>query len=197
MSSLESGTDAEITRSVFVKHEPEPADIAIIDGENATESGLLARARHAISLSQQCFVTRFICTGLDPIPGGNRETGLSGCTFLKKLLVKAGIKPRDVLTFRDRSVSFLYLLRWHFKERIGEVQTAIVVTCPVRTGWLLARENEDSPKPPRLLFCPDDEFCTATTWTEKAGWALCVRSHYSLLRDFERRKSLPLRVSEQ
>jgi hypothetical protein len=55
--------DEEITRLAFRRHDPEPADVAIVDGRFGPRDLLEARVSWALELFRQGFVSQFITCG--------------------------------------------------------------------------------------------------------------------------------------
>jgi hypothetical protein len=182
-------SDEEVTRYVFREHEPEPADIAIVDGEHALPSVLDYRAKQAISLFERGFVSRFLCVG-ERFPGGKRETGSSGGTYLKKRMVAAGVPSRNILTCCEMTLSYGYLLtQLRERGRIGEIKTVIIVTCPFNTGWIVLTRVSSLDDGTKVLVCPHHEAGTADSWANSEHWRRFVWLRYRMMKEAELRRS--------
>ena len=182
-------SDDEVTRYVFREHEPERADIAIVDGEHSLPSVLDYRAKHAVFLFESGFVSRFLCVG-SKFPGGKRDTGASGGTYLKKRMVAAGVPGRNILTYCEMTLCYSYLLTC-FRERglIGETKTVIIVTCPFNSVWTMLTRAETLNERAKVLMCPHHEAGTAESWVSSEHWRRFVWHHYNMMKDSELRRS--------
>jgi hypothetical protein len=159
-------TQEQITRLIFVEHEPEPSEIAIVDGHKASRHGLEARARRAIALFRQGFAAQFITSGDARVEGGNRQIGASASTFMAKMLINGGVPKSNVQIDRDffATEPEHILFRMQQRGKVREIKTGIIVTCPYQVRLWFRRELRGEKSGIRWLACPHNEFCTRDDW---------------------------------
>ena len=81
----------ELARLLFVRDEPERADLALVFGHHDPDTSA-RRVRHAARLYTERFVPRPLVTGGVTAPGGPAEAEL-----MAAVAVEAGVRPECVL----------------------------------------------------------------------------------------------------
>jgi vancomycin permeability regulator SanA len=166
---------------VFLRHEPEPAELVIVFGHFEP---LVAgwRARHAADLYHR---------GLAPtllLSGGCLATAESEAQLMATTCLDLGV-PRDRLlleggsrtTFENAARALELLTR---DALLDSIRTILLVSCPwhMRRVYLTARQA--FPAGIRFRCCPHDEGCTEANWRESAECRTRVAAERELLRHF-------------
>ena len=107
----------EAVRALFVRNEPQAADLCIVLGHHYPETSA-RRVRHAARLYTEGFVPRLLVTGGVTAPGRPAEAELMAAEA-----VEAGVRPGDILvepqarTTLENVVQAAALLRGFFADR--------------------------------------------------------------------------------
>jgi hypothetical protein len=111
---------------------------------------------------------------------------------MKNILIEFGVPRRDILTVVGSATDPLRVIpKLQDRGRLGPVETAIMVACPTQTLVLSCWVRCNLYRVAKLLYCPHQEFCTASTWAQSEHYRRYVLSQLAQLIDMERRGLLP------
>jgi uncharacterized SAM-binding protein YcdF (DUF218 family) len=168
----------EAVRALFVRDEPEPADLCIVLGHNAPETSA-RRVRHAARLYAERFVPRLLVTGGVTAPGRPAEAELMAAAS-----VEAGVRPGDLLveprarTTSENFTQSVALLRE--RDLLGSLSTVILISCAYHMGRARLLAQATFPPGVRFLACPHGEGVTADGWHQSAEGRTCVATELAL-----------------
>jgi hypothetical protein len=162
-------TDAELTRFLFLRDEPEAADLALVFGHSDPELAAM-RARHAAGLFQRGYVPRLLFTG-GPLQD---RVQVTEADYMAGVAASHGV-PEGALLLERRAVNTIQnaqnsaaLLADH--GVVGGLATVLLVSCPWHMRRVLLVSRRVFPSQVRLLCCPHHDECTAETWArDEAG----------------------------
>jgi len=174
----------ELARLLFVRDEPERADLALVFGHHDPDTSA-RRVRQAARLYNERFVPRLLVTGGVTAPGGPAEAEL-----MAAVAVEAGVRPEDILveplartTMENvaRSVAFL-------RERglLESLSTVILVSCGYHMGRARLLARATFPVGVRLLACPHEDGVTADGWHQSAEGRTSVATELALYHEIVR-----------
>jgi uncharacterized SAM-binding protein YcdF (DUF218 family) len=175
----------ELNRLLFVAHDPEPADLAVVLGYHEP-AGAARRARQGVHLYRAGLVPRLLFSGGAPRdPGGTSEAAR-----MASLARSAGVPAEDILveeasrnTFENVACSLSLLER---RGLLNSLQRMILVSCPWHMGrsLRLMRQGlaERGRRSVRVLSCPHSEECTIRDWQTAPECRQRVQGEYELLR---------------
>jgi uncharacterized SAM-binding protein YcdF (DUF218 family) len=168
-------------RSLFLRDNPEKADLAIVFGSSEPELCAF-RARHAANLYRLGLVPALV------LSGGKVTSSVSEADQMAAICVDAGV-PREHLwlenesrtTFENAAKAVNLLAR---DARLYGIETILLVSCPwhMRRAYLTTRQAFTDRV--RLLCCPHDEWCTEASWRESAECILRVTAEIRLIERF-------------
>ncbi len=182
-------TDDEITQLLFVRHEPAPADVALVFGYSDPE-GAAIRARHAAQLYRAGHVPWLLFSGGCTHPGEPSEAE-SMAEVARALGVPNSailLEPHARTTFENVAHTVTLLGELGILPRLS---TLLLVSCPWHMGrvWRLARRSF-SPTV-RLLCCPHGERCLGHDWHVEEACRRRVEAEAELLAALIRAGLLP------
>jgi uncharacterized SAM-binding protein YcdF (DUF218 family) len=168
----------EAVKALFVRDEPEPADLCIVLGHHDPETSA-RRVRHAARLYAVRFVPRLLVTGGLTAPGRPAEAELMAAAA-----VAAGVPSGSILveplarTTMENVARAAALLR----ERglLGPLSTVILVSCAYHMARARLLARTAFPAGVRFLACPHGEGVTADGWQQSAEGRTCVASELIL-----------------
>jgi uncharacterized SAM-binding protein YcdF (DUF218 family) len=170
----------EAAKALFVRDEPEPADLCIVLGHHDPETSA-RRVRHAARLYGERFVPRLLVTGGVTAPGRPAEAEL-----MTKVAVEAGVRPGDILveplarTTRENVVRCEALLRE--RDLLGLLSTVILVSCAYHMGRARLLARAAFPPDVRFLACPHGQGFNADGWYQSVEGRTCVATEWALYR---------------
>jgi uncharacterized SAM-binding protein YcdF (DUF218 family) len=155
-------TDPTIAR-LFVRHEPRPADLAVVFGYHIPE-GAERRARHAATLYLRGLVPRLLFSG----GAAGRSDGAAESIRMAGVAVELGV-PRQAILIEPASRSTVenaVCSRELLQEGglLDELGTVILVSCPWHMGGILRIMKNEFLAAIDFLCCPQEEDCTAESW---------------------------------
>lgn len=161
----------EVSEFLFVRDEPENADLIFVFGGKRRE-----RAEKAAQLYHQGWAGKIWISG-----GDRRSTGIPEAEALRNAAVEAGVPPEaiSIETSSINSLENVALSCPQLEARYGwsNLKRIMVVTSPVhmrRAQLLLSRH---CPAGTRLICCPDDraDVRADNWWTTREGLHLVLR----------------------
>jgi uncharacterized SAM-binding protein YcdF (DUF218 family) len=168
----------EAVRALFVRDEPQAADLCIVLGHHHPETSA-RRVRHAARLYAEGFVPRLIVTGGVTAPGRPAEAEL-----MAAVAVEAGVRPGDILveplarTTMENVVRAAALLRE--RDHLESLSTVILVSCAYHMARARLLARAAFPAGVRFLACPHGEGVTADGWRQSAEGRTCVATELAL-----------------
>jgi len=173
-------TESEATQLLFVRDEPERADLAIVFGSR--EPSLCeVRARHGARLYRDGLVPTILLTGGETIRGK-----VSEAEYMSNILADAGI-PRAAILLEVESrntienvKNALRVLRR--RSLVSSGLKILLVSCPWHMRRVLVIAGAIFPPGTTLLTTPHTECCTATSWTTSIRCRAYVQNELSLLK---------------
>jgi uncharacterized SAM-binding protein YcdF (DUF218 family) len=172
-------TDDEITRLLFLRDPPEPADLALVFG-HCDPAVSAARVRHAVRLFRAGLVPELLVSGgATSGRDGETEAGLMA-RLAEEAGVPAGrilVEPRAANTLENitRSVALL-----RDRGRLDSLTSVILVSCPWHTGRVRLIAERSLPAGVGLACCPHADGFTAASWMRSGDGRLCVLAELRL-----------------
>jgi uncharacterized SAM-binding protein YcdF (DUF218 family) len=168
----------DAAKVLFVRDEPEPADLCIVLGHNDPETSA-RRVRHAARLYAERFVPRLLVTGGVTAPGRPAEAEL-----MAAVAVEAGVSSGQILveplarTTMENVAQAAALLR--DRGLLDSLSTVILVSCAYHMGRSRLLARAAFPSGVRFLACPHGEGVTADGWHQAAEGRTCVATELAL-----------------
>lgn len=182
-------TDLTITR-LFVRHEPQPADLALVFGFHVPE-GAAARARHAARLFHQGFVPRVLFTGGAPHEPGREPEAVR----MARIAMDAGLPASAILIEPEADNTFQNVVfSREMLRTLGlllHLQRILVVTCAWHQGRALRTMKACFVPNVEVLACPHDELCDINTWESSPECVRRVRHEAAFLDMLIRQQAVP------
>jgi uncharacterized SAM-binding protein YcdF (DUF218 family) len=180
----------EAVKALFVRDEPEPAELCIVLGHHDPDTSA-RRVRHAARLYTERLVPRLLVTGGVTAPGRPAEGEL-----MAAVAVEAGVRAGDILveslagTTMENVVQSAALLRE--RDLLESLSTVILVSCTYHMGRARLLARAAFPAGVRFLACPHGEGVTADGWHQSAEGRTCVATelvlYHGVVRALSRRK---------
>jgi uncharacterized SAM-binding protein YcdF (DUF218 family) len=168
----------EIAKALFVRDEPEPADLCIVLGHHDPDTSA-RRVRHSARLYGERFVRRLLVTGGVTAPGRPAEAEL-----MKKVAVEAGVRAEDTLVEPLARTTIENVLRsadlLRERDLLASLTSVILVSCRYHMGRSRLLARAAFPPGVRFLACPHGEGVTADNWHETAEGRTCVATELAL-----------------
>jgi uncharacterized SAM-binding protein YcdF (DUF218 family) len=168
----------EAVRALFVRDEPEPADLCIVLGHHDPDTSA-GRVRHAARLYAERFVPLLLMTGGVTAPGLPAEA-----EHMKTVAVAAGVRAEDILveplarTTIENVLRSAALLRE--RDLLASLTTVILVSCAYHMGRSRLLARAAFLPSVRFLACPHGEGLTADGWHQSAEDRTCVATELAL-----------------
>jgi uncharacterized SAM-binding protein YcdF (DUF218 family) len=169
-------TDEALTRLLFVRHDPEPADLALVFG-HADPARAARRARRAAGLYCSGLVPRLLLTGGPP--------HASEAQHMAQVVTAQGVPP-DGLLLEHRARNTIEnvrnaraLLEAH--GFLDDLNTVLLVSCPWHMKRVLFVAERGLPTGIRLRCCPHEEAESATSWPHSPEGRRLVAEELRLL----------------
>jgi uncharacterized SAM-binding protein YcdF (DUF218 family) len=184
--------DAAVLR-LFVRHEPRPADLAIVFGYHVP-AGAAARARRAARLFLDGVVPRLLFTGGAPHePGQDAEA-----VRMARVALEAGVPALAVLIEPDSDNTFQNVVfSREMLDKLGllrGLRSVLAVSCPWHMGRVLRVMKKCFPAEVEVRACPHEEQCCARSWRRSADCVRRVRHEAAFLDLLIRQGALPAEV---
>jgi uncharacterized SAM-binding protein YcdF (DUF218 family) len=168
----------EAVKALFVRDEPQAADLCIVLGHNDPETSA-RRVRYAARLYAERLVPSLLVTGGVTAPGRPAEAEL-----MAAVAVEAGVPPGQLLveplarTTMENVAQSAALLR----ERglLDSLSTVILVSCAYHMGRSRMLARAAFPAGVRFLACPHGEGVTADGWHQSAEGRTCIATELAL-----------------
>ena len=174
----------EAVKALFVRDEPEPAELCIVLGHQVPETSA-RRVRHAARLYNEGFVPRLLVTGGVTASGRPAEAEL-----MAAVAVDAGVRPEDILveplarTTIENVVKSVAFLRE--RDLLESLSTVILVSCGYHMGRARLLARAAFPAGVHLLACPHEEGVSADGWQQSAEGRTCVATELALYHEVVR-----------
>ena len=168
----------EAVRALFVRDEPQAADLCIVLGHHLPETSA-RRVRHAARLYKEGLVPRLLVTGGVTAPGRPAEAEL-----MAAVAVDAGVRPGDILveplarTTMENLAQSAALLRE--RDLLESLSTVILVSCAYHMARARLLARAAFPAGVRFLACPHGEGVTADGWHQSAEGRTCIATELAL-----------------
>jgi hypothetical protein len=185
-------TDPTIGR-LFLRHDPRPADLALVFGYHLPE-GAAARARAAARLHLAGFAPRLLFSGGAPHDPREEPESVRMARLAQGMGVPADatlVEPYSRNTFENAVCSRVLL---HQARLLDSLRTLILVSCPWHMGRVARIVRNTFPGRIDFLCCPHEEDCTLDAWTESPECRRRVHAEAELLDGFIRAGILPAEV---
>lgn len=175
-------TDAEITALVFLRHNPVPAELAIVFGA-ANEADLVRRTSRGVELYRAGLVPKLLLTGGGVLARESPEAQQMGA-----LAQSAGVLECDLLV-EDRSENTFENLAFSvalLQERslLDHLTTVLLVSSEWHMGRVLLTAKRYFQSQVSLVCCPTLEGCSRENWTASAACRRVVRAEAALCHTF-------------
>jgi uncharacterized SAM-binding protein YcdF (DUF218 family) len=170
----------EVVSTLFVRDDPQQANLALVFGHCDAEVSL-RRARQAAVFFHQGFVPRILLSGGGgATSGGPPEAERMACEILARGVPEEAIllEVRSRNTYENVKNS-LALLR--DAGVLPNVSAVMLVSCPWHMGRVLLLARHLVPSSIRLLCCPHQESCTESTWIDSPDCRRFVQDELRLL----------------
>jgi uncharacterized SAM-binding protein YcdF (DUF218 family) len=168
----------EAVRALFVRDEPQAADLCIVLGHHDPETST-RRVRHAARLYTEGFVPRLLVTGGVTAPGRAAEAEI-----MASVAVEAGVPSGDILvetlarTTMENVVRAAALLRE--RDLLASLTTVILVSCAYHMGRSRLLARAAFPAGVCFLACPHGEGVIADGWHQSAEGRTCIATELTL-----------------
>ncbi len=175
-------TDAELTKRLFVRDEPVPADLAMVFGA-ANEIDLDRRTRCGVELYRSSLVPKLLVTG-----GGVLAQRQPEAKRMADLAREMGVRPADLLV-EDRSASTFENVQFSLamlndRDLLDQLSSVLLVSSEWHMRRVLLTAQRFFPPSVRLMCCPTLEGCTRDNWTASPGCRDVVLNEAMLLDTF-------------
>jgi uncharacterized SAM-binding protein YcdF (DUF218 family) len=168
----------EAVKALFVRDEPQTADLCIVLGHHHPETSA-RRVRHAARLYTEAFVPRLLVTGGVTAPGRAAEAEL-----MAAVAVEAGARAGDIIfeplarTTMENVAQAAALLRE--RDLLESLSTVILVSCAYHMGRARLLARAAFPAGVRFLACPHGGGVTVDGWHQSAEGRTCVATELAL-----------------
>jgi vancomycin permeability regulator SanA len=178
-------TDLTIAR-LFVRHEPRPAEAALVFGYHIRE-GAERRARQAARLYQRGLVPRLLLSG-----------GESEAEHMAAVAAALGVPGEAILIEALSRTTFENVINSREVLRraglLAGLRTLLLVSCPWHMGRTLRIVKGAFPATVEALCCPQEEDCTEESWQDCPECRRRVRAEAELLDNLISAGVLPAEV---
>ncbi|HYT87566.1 MAG TPA: YdcF family protein [Gemmataceae bacterium] len=170
----------EAVSAVFVRDEPELADLALVFGHCDADVSH-RRARHAVSLYRQGLVPRLLFSGgghttADGTPEAERMASEALGLGVPAEVVLLELRSRNTYENVENSLALLREM-----GLLSGVSVVLLVSWPWHTRRVLLLARHVFPSEIRLLCAPHQESCTERTWSHSVDCRRFVRDELRLL----------------
>jgi uncharacterized SAM-binding protein YcdF (DUF218 family) len=173
-------TADEAASALFVRDEPQQADLALVFGHRDADVSR-RRARQAATLYHQQFVPRILLSG----GAGATADGTPESERMAREVLALGVPGEAVLLeVRSRNTNenvatSLTLLRE--AGLLPMISAVLLVSCPWHMRRVLLLARHVFPSSVRLLCCPHQESCTESNWSRSPDCRRFVQDELRLL----------------
>jgi uncharacterized SAM-binding protein YcdF (DUF218 family) len=185
-------SDATVSR-LFVRHEPRPADLALVFGYHVP-AGAAARARQAARLYLAGAVPRLLFTGGAPHEPGREAESVR----MARVALEAGVPASAILIEPDSDNTFQNVIfSREMLDKLGllcTLRSVLVVSCPWHMGRVLRVMKKCFPPGVEVRACPQEEECCARNWRDSPDCVRRVRHEAAFLDLLIRQGALPAEV---
>ncbi len=176
-------TEEEITRFLFVRENPVPADLVMVFA-CIDEEPMLRRVVRGVELYREGYAPRLLLTG----GGSTKESGILEAEAMAQIASRLGVPYQDILieststnTFENAGFSQILLQ----KHRLMSGISGIIL---VSSWWHLKRVRlimkKTFPNEISLICCPCEEECTETAWARSERCRKTVLNELRILQAF-------------
>lgn len=175
-------TDAEITALLFLRHEPVPAELALVFGA-ANEADLARRTSRGVELYRAGLAPRLLLTG-----GGVLAREFPEAKRMAALARERAVPECDLFV-EDRSENTFENLAFSVRllqERglLEQLKTVLLVSSEWHMGRVLLTARRYFQPRVSLVCCPTLEGCCRENWTASAACRRVVGAEAVLLEAF-------------
>jgi vancomycin permeability regulator SanA len=176
-------SDDEIARSVFVREEPVPADLAMVFAD-ADEVGMIRRTKRGVALYRQEYVPRLLVTG-----GGVLARKDPEAKRMAQISCDLGVPAKDLLV-EDQSANTFDNVRFSLqllkdRELLDVLGVILLVSAEWHMRRVLLTMKKYFPATIRLVCCPTLEGFNRDNWTESDEGRRSVMNEAELLAAFQ------------
>jgi hypothetical protein len=175
--------DDDVARTVFVREEPIPADLAMVFAD-ADEVGMVRRTTRGVELYRQGQVPRLLVTG-----GGVLARKDPEAKRMAQIARDLGVPAEDVLV-EDQSSNTFDNVRFSLQllkddRLLEELGTILLVSSEWHMRRVLLTMKKYFPATIRFLCCPTLEGFNRDNWTESDEGRRTVMNEAELLAAFQ------------
>ena len=181
--SISPPNDHEITRTLFVRESPVPADLAMVFAA-ADEEGMTRRTKRGVDLYQQGHVPRLLVTG-----GGVLAHKDPKATRMAQMAREMGIPPENLLV-EDKSGNTFDNARFSLqvlkdRDLLEDLDAIILVSSEWHMRRVLLTTKKYFPETIRFVCCPTLEGFNRENWTDSDAGRRTVMQEAELLEAFQ------------